>query len=244
MPSVQVHYDRLLSKHYTWMFGDFEARLSDHTRFFERLGMRPGGGGAALDLGAGSGFQSIPLARRGYRVKAIDTCAALLEELATKAGGLPIECVVGDIQNVANLVERQVELAVCMGDTLTHLPSAESVRRLFEEVYSLLESGGDLVLTWRDLSVELSSTARFIPVRADDTRILTCFLEYFPEHVMVYDLVHTRDGGAWKQEVSSYRKLRLSVAFVVAALETAGFVTALDERVYGMETVVARKPRS
>lgn len=34
------------------------------------------------------------------------------------------------------------------------------------------------------------------------------------------------------------------VAPWVMVLGYAGFVTALDERVYGMETVVARKPRT
>lgn len=242
MQAVQAHYDRLLSKHYTWMYGDFEATLLRNEQVFERLRVRPSHGGMALDLGAGSGFQSIPLARRGFKVIAVDTCNALLVELMTNAGGLPVKCVLGDMLDLPHLVKEEVEVAVCMGDTLTHLPSAESVRGVFKAVFALLEAGGDLILTWRDLSVELKLMDRFIPVRADDSRIFTCFLEYFPEHVQVYDLVYTREGDTWNHEVSSYPKLRLSVEFVRQALQTTGFELVQEDISGGMETVVARKP--
>ena len=61
----------------------------------------------------------------------------------------------------------------------------------------------------------LTGTARFLPVRADDQRILTCFLEYGPSHVTVHDLLHEREaGGAWRLQTSAYRKLRLSPGWV------------------------------
>ena len=51
-----------------------------------------------------------------------------------------------------------------------------------------LERGGRFVITYRDLSREALELDRFIPVRSDDTTILTCFLEYEPETVKVHDL--------------------------------------------------------
>ena len=48
-------------------------------------------------------------------------------------------------------------------------------------------------------------------VKNDDSRILTCFLEYFPHHVMVHDILYEKQGGKWIQKVGSYPKLRLDV---------------------------------
>jgi len=40
-------------------------------------------------------------------------------------------------------------------------------------------------LSFRDLTPDLTGLNRFIPVRSDPDRIMTCFLEYEPETVIV-----------------------------------------------------------
>ena len=48
-------------------------------------GITPARSGRAVDLGAGCGFQSIPLARLGFAVTAIDIDRKLLDELHRNA---------------------------------------------------------------------------------------------------------------------------------------------------------------
>ncbi len=49
---------------------------------------------------------------------------------------------------------------------------------------------------------------RFIPLRADADRIMTCFLESNgSESVMVHDLIHVRQGETWTLRKSAYPKL-------------------------------------
>src|SRR5260370_28337343 len=68
------------------MFGDFEAKVAEQQALLERLGTRARqGGSVAVDLGCGSGFQSIALARLGFRVLAIDFNRRLLDELNGRA---------------------------------------------------------------------------------------------------------------------------------------------------------------
>jgi hypothetical protein len=45
------------------------------------------------------------------------------------------------------------------------------------------------------VSVPLIGEQRLIPVRNDETRILTCFLEYEPEAVLVHDILHGAHVG-------------------------------------------------
>ena len=97
------------------------------------------------------------------------------------------------------------------------------------------------MLTWRDLSIELTGTDRFIPVAADVDRVMTCFLEYEPGTVVVHDLVHVRDGAAWTLHKSSYRKLRLAVSWVVQELAGAGLRVAHNGPAGRLFAVVAVK---
>jgi ubiquinone/menaquinone biosynthesis C-methylase UbiE len=147
-------------------------------------------GASALDLGAGSGHQSIPLAESGYAVTAVDSCAELLTQAAR-----------------------------------------------------LLKPGGVLLLSFRDYA---SSTpeglSRFIPVRSDDTRVATCFLEYGTTHVQVHDLLHTRqEDGQWTFSASVYPKCRLAPEAVRAALAGLGFRDVRTESERGMVFLRAEK---
>ncbi|VFQ46455.1 class I SAM-dependent methyltransferase [Desulfoluna butyratoxydans] len=241
MATVKEHYDGVLADVYSWMFGGFASGVTRNTDFFNTRGIRPVQSGVALDLGAGCGFQSIPLARLGFKVTAIDLSGPLLRELEGNAGSLPIETVEGDLTCFDDHVKETVELVVCMTDTVLHLPSREAVAVLFGKVAAALDDAGTLILTFRDLSGELTGVDRFIPVKSDEDTILTCFLEYGAETVTVHDLVHTNGQGGWTLKASCYEKLRLSGAWVHAQLEGAGFGSVDVTEEGGVVTVVARK---
>jgi SAM-dependent methyltransferase len=237
--SVRQHYDEVLSPHYSRMFGEFEAKVAEQQALLGRLGVAASeGGSVAVDLGCGSGFQSIALARLGFRVLAIDFSERLLAELKARARDLPVHAVAGDIRDVAALAPGGVDLVVCMGDTLTHFEREEDLTRVFDGVAGRLAVGGRLILTFRDLSGELHELDRFIPLYAADDLIMTCFLEYERATVKVHDLVWTRQGDGWRFRKSVYRKLRLAPGPVTARLERAGFTVERHEAPAGMVGLV------
>lgn len=241
MANVEQHYDEVLSDVYSWMYGGYDAALARYTDFFKSRGITPSGSGRAVDLGAGCGFQSIPLARLGFAVTAIDTDRKLLEELRRNAGGTGIAIVRGDLLHFARHSAGPIELAVCMVDTLVHLESKAHVIALLTKVQRALEPGGRFVITYRDLSREALELDRFIPVRSDDTTILTCFLEYEPETVKVHDLLYRKVDGQWTYAKSFYRKLRLAQTWVEERLRDAGFTLTEAAVERGFVTLVARR---
>ena len=241
MTDVKAHYDNLLAPYYAWIFGGVEQKLEENRNFFHDHGITPRGSGRAVDLGAGCGFQSIPLAEAGFRVTAIDTCPALLTDLHKAAGQLPIQTVEDNLINFRNHCLEGIELIICMGDTLTHLETRNDVRRLFKDAYRSLSDSGLLVLTFRDLMFELKGLERFIPVRSEPNLIFTCFLEYEMEHVNVHDVVYEKSDNRWQLKKGVYRKLRIPPDWARDRLREIGFEIDKFEIRSGMVTILARR---
>jgi 2-polyprenyl-3-methyl-5-hydroxy-6-metoxy-1,4-benzoquinol methylase len=93
MNTAKDHYDQQLASVYSWMAGTPESAIKRNYALFRQLEISLSQRGLAVDLGAGSGFQSIPLAELGFSVVAVDFCAALLSELSDRAGDLTIHTV-------------------------------------------------------------------------------------------------------------------------------------------------------
>lgn len=242
MSTVTDHYEALLAEHYSWMFGVAPAvKAAEQVELLTRLNIAPGA--LAVDLGAGSGFQSMALADLGFEnVLALDTSARLLQELRSNCGNRSVAPIQDDMLNIARHVgPGTADTVVCMGDTLTHLPQRDLVPRLFAAVSAALRRDGQFVVTYRDLSTELDGVDRFIPVRSTADKIMTCFLEYHPDVVLVHDLVYMREEGAWRLAKSSYPKLRLAVDEVRRELAQAGLHVFAAEQVRGMSVLAAQK---
>jgi SAM-dependent methyltransferase len=243
MQSAGAHYQTHLGPIYSWMLGDLKAAFARAAAEIDELKLGPAAGAPAVDLGAGLGLHALPLARRGFKVTAIDSCQVLLDELQLQGGGLPIVVHNADLLDFRSHVKERPAVILCMGDTLTHLPSMKSVESLLGSVAGSLASAGVFATTFRDYATKtLEGDARFIPVRADELRILTCFLEYAGEHVTVYDVLNSKEQDRWRQSVSSYPKLRLAPEWVVAKLTELGFSgVRRDSTANGMVRIVGTR---
>ena len=238
MSSVETHYERLLAPIYLWMAGGIENAIALGTADIADL--LPGVG-MAVDLGAGFGMHTIPLARAGYEVLAIDSSAYLLEQLRSYTADLPVTTVSADLLRFSeHLAPRQhVDVILCMGDTLTPLPSVGAIAELAEAVATALAPGGRFIAKFRDYTVLPAGPARFIPVRSDSERIHTCFLEEADNRVVVHDILHERKGEHWSMQVSHYEKLRISDEEVRLLFAATGLKTSIAPGPRGMVRVVA-----
>ncbi len=239
--TVKEHYDRHLGDFYSWMVGDFDARQKEFQQFLVANGLYPQCTSIALDLGAGHGIQSVSLAKLGYTVSAIDFNQQLLSELIDNTQRLSVTGFNDDIRLVKKYADPQPELIICWGDTLTHLESLDDIRQLVIDCCESLIEGGKLILSFRDYSTALTGDQRFIPVKSDDTKILTCCLDYEADRVRVTDLLQIKTENGWQQKVSSYYKVRVSPNDVVKILADCGLRIAFNEVVNRMTTIIAIK---
>jgi SAM-dependent methyltransferase len=220
---VKIHYDRFLARHYLWMAGGFERNAAANRQFFSSHQIRPGPGGIAIDLGAGCGFQSIPLEEAGFRVTAVDFCEPLLDELRLLAPATGIVTITGDIMDFPLWAGRRPELITCMGDTLTHMPDRDAVMSLLRQCYGELVPGGRLIVSLRDYSAGPEGSVAVVPVSRDRERIFLCRLEYLRDHVRVTDIVFSHQSGKWERFTGDYTKLRLTPDLIRVMIERAGF---------------------
>jgi hypothetical protein len=241
MSSVTDHYDLHLAPVYSWMAGGIADAVARGQKELADIGLLESGARYAVDLGAGFGMHAIPLSRNGSNVLAIDSSAFLLDELKDYAGDTPVETVKDDLLNFASHLSGEPDVVLCMGDTLTHLSGMSSVTALISSVREHLSQGGRFVITFRDYTRALEGTNRFIPVKSDETRISTCFLEYAVDTVRVHDILHERKEGTWVMRVSTYQKLRLEPVRIKQQLERCGFEVSMGAGTSGMVRIIAFK---
>lgn len=97
-------------------------------------------GGAALELGIGTGRVALPLLERGVEVHGVDASPAMVERLRAKPGGDRIPVTVGDLAEVRP--SQRYRLVYVVFNTFFALPTQEAQVRAFRAVERCLESDG------------------------------------------------------------------------------------------------------
>ena len=101
-------------------------------------------GGAALELGIGTGRVALPLARRGVRISGIDLSEAMVARLRAKPGAEEIGVAIGDFASTR--VEGSFSLAYLVFNTIMNLTTMDAQIACFQNVASHLEPGGCFVI--------------------------------------------------------------------------------------------------
>lgn len=239
--TVKDHYDRYLGNFYSWTVGDFSEKRDLQEKFFRENDITPKLSGNAFDLGCGNGINSIALSDLGFSVNAIDFNLQLLAELKNHVEQRKIQIIDAHLLEYLYAVRSKPEIIACMGDTITQLSGLDQVEELIALSAQKLERGGKLILSFRELVNELTNENRFIQVNSDENRIHTCYLEYLPGYVKVFDILHERKDGVWRQTVGWYPKLRLSVSRILSILEKNGLSMIKNEVISGMIYLIALK---
>jgi SAM-dependent methyltransferase len=101
-------------------------------------------GGAALELGVGTGRIAVPLARRGVRVHGIELSEAMAARLRVKPGAESIGVTIGDFATAT--VEGTFSIAYVVANTIMNLTTQDEQVACFQNVAAHLEPGGCFVV--------------------------------------------------------------------------------------------------
>jgi len=101
-------------------------------------------GGAALELGIGTGRIALPLAQRGVSVHGIEFSEAMVARLREKAGAEQIDVTIGDFATTS--VEGTFSLAYLVANTIMNLTTQDGQVACFQNVAAHLAPGGCFVI--------------------------------------------------------------------------------------------------
>lgn len=128
---------------------DYEYRRRRADVSFYREIARRRGADRILELGAGTGRVTIPLARDGRRVTALDQSDAMLERLRGRVARLPpaaaqrITAVTGDLRSFR--LGARFPLVIAAFNVLEHLYTRSELDACLQQVAAHLEPGGAFV---------------------------------------------------------------------------------------------------
>jgi SAM-dependent methyltransferase len=101
-------------------------------------------GGAALELGLGTGRIALPLAERGVPVHGIDLSEAMVARLRAKPGADRIGVTVGDFATAT--VDATFTVAYLVANTIMNLTTQDEQVSCFQNAAAHLEQGGCFVI--------------------------------------------------------------------------------------------------
>ena len=107
-----------------------------------------GCGGPVLDVGAGTGRVTLALAAEGVEVVALDIDERLIEALAVRAAGLPVETVVADARELS--LGTTFRLILVPMQTLQLFGGASGRAAFLQRALDHLEPGGLLAVALAD----------------------------------------------------------------------------------------------
>lgn len=183
-PMPRRHRSRALRRMWDARVGGWHRHVFDTPGFaalrgqvLDQVAVAPGE--RVVDLGAGDGFLSLPLARAGAAVLAVDISPAMLEACAAAAQQeqLSVRTLVADLADL-DLPTGSVDVVVS-SYALHHLPDSDK-RQLLERAHRWLRPGGRLVLA--DMMIGRGATAA-------DRRVIVA---------KVRSLARKGPGGIWR----------------------------------------------
>lgn len=191
LAGTQAHYEDALL--YDTEYSDRQADIQWYRALAQReeLVEAPPSGREILELGAGTGRITIPLAQDGHAMTALDRMPSMLELLETKlaaqAPAAKLKVVQGDLLDLP-FKDEQFDLVLAPFNVLMHLYDWRSLLRAFREAQRVLKNGGvfalDVLLPdldWLNWDPDIRhATTRFKDPHSGEWRIYSTNHRYDP----------------------------------------------------------------
>ena len=176
-----------------------------------------------IDFGAGTGRLSLPLAKAGYFVVAVDPCAEMLDMLRSKAAtqNLTVNTIPCRMQD--EFQSAPFDIALCVFTVLLYLLDEASLAASLRRAAAVLRPGGRLLF-------DIPSRQLFHSYRwetPDFVREVTVTAET-GELFRYEEAIRVSDGGRWTDYADSFQIRLWQETEIFSALKQAGFVVEED----------------
>ena len=114
--------------------------------FFEHL-LAEAPAGSALDVGCGTGEHLAWFSARGLRAYGLEPDGSMFRELGRRTWPGPAPTLIrGGVEALPGAIGERVDLVVCLGNTLPHVPDRPAAQRAVRAMAETLSPGGRLAV--------------------------------------------------------------------------------------------------
>ncbi|TFG15485.1 class I SAM-dependent methyltransferase [Candidatus Thorarchaeota archaeon] len=209
---------------------DWNARL-EHEMPFILDSIKSEKACRVLDIACGTGRHAIALSAEGMNVIGLDNSKQMIAQARkySKEYGHPVKFIHDDMTNLASIFDEEFDLIICLGNSLSLLPSLETVERVLIDAARLISDEGSLVFQVLNFEAIRRARDRFFPLKGgklDDGKevIFARFFEHLKETATT-TLVLTaliEASESWKPMVSRRQLIQMDMPTTMSLLESAG----------------------
>ena len=220
-------------------FVDWPARLAAELPFIERE-LQAVGAHRVLDAACGTGMHAIALAQKGYEIVGADLSAGMIEQaranakdagpVLSGAEGMDVRFETAGFGELARtFVPGNFDALLCLGNSLTHLLTPESLTAALADFAACLRPGGLLLIQNRNFDAVMARGERWMGPQAyregETEWLFVRFYDFQPDGKLTFNLATLRreKAGAWAQHITSTRLYPLRREELTAAVAEAGF---------------------
>ena len=159
----EVPFYDALSEDYD-RFVNWQARVSSEMPFFRSLFERYGVE-RVLDVACGTGQHAIAFAQEGYEVTATDLSQAMVDRARANVEEAGVDVAVYRLGfgELAKALSNPHDVVTCLGNSLPHLTTEDSLVEALRDIASVLKPGGALLVQNRNFDRVLARQERFMP---------------------------------------------------------------------------------
>jgi glycine/sarcosine N-methyltransferase len=178
----------------------------------------------AVDAGAGTGLHTLLLSEAGVTVTAVDGSRRMIAALEAHAAArhVTVKTAVADLADTDRNVDAPVDAVFCLGNTLPHCLTPESLKRVLGSFRRAIRPGGLLVVQLLNYRRILREREELLSVREIDGVRFTRRYE-FGERLVRFIITREDLRGASPAETMSTDLYPLVDDELQAALKAAGF---------------------
>jgi 2-polyprenyl-3-methyl-5-hydroxy-6-metoxy-1,4-benzoquinol methylase len=144
-PSTEEHYEKWTQTREGPLFGSHpDAKVMAIAKELGELASSP-----ILDVGAGTGRNTLPLARLGFPVDALELTPVFVEQLrnAALAEGLCVGTIEGNVLDPNVKIESAHYKLAIVAEVISHFRNLDQVRQLFVRMCDSIQPGGLLLFS-------------------------------------------------------------------------------------------------
>lgn len=187
-----------------------------------------------LDAACGTGMHAIALAKAGMRVSGADLSAEMIRVAKTnaRAAQSSVEFKTAGFgvlaETFAGSSSFPYDAVICLGNSLPHLLSPESIMDTLADMAKCLGPGGLLLLQNRNFDAVMAEKDRWLGtqshVEGNQEWLFLRFYDFDSDGLITFNIIrlHRVDDGEWKEQRSATRLFPLRQELLLDLLDKAG----------------------